>query len=44
MPTVQISVYLTDEEYGKYVPVKEELNETARSSFKEALSKVIKNE
>jgi len=41
MPNANITVYLTDEEYMVYIKHKEELNEKARSAFKEGLANDI---
>ena len=40
MPNVQVSVYLTGEEYQRYWPNKGELNEVARVALKKELKKV----
>lgn len=39
MPNVTISIYLTDEEYLRYVPKKTNINETVRDIVKKAVKK-----
>lgn len=39
MPNVQVSIYLNDEEFSKYLKDKENINAKARSAFKSALKK-----
>ena len=39
MPTVNVSVYLTNEENKTYVNHREELNEIARKAFKKELKR-----
>lgn len=40
MPNVQVSMYLTDKEYGRYIKEKEHINAMARSAFKRRLALV----
>ncbi len=39
MPNATISVYLSDEEYLKYIKQKEHINEKAREAVKKELDK-----
>jgi len=40
MPTMQLPIYLTDEEYVKYVQNKEQLIESIKEHFRKELEKV----
>jgi len=40
MPNVQLSIYLPDEDYAKYVKHKDKLNANTRDFFLSAFSKV----
>jgi hypothetical protein len=40
MPNIQISIYISDDEFPRYLKKKEELHEAARDKFKQELAKV----
>lgn len=44
MPNANITIYLNDEAYVRYVQNKESLNKVAREAFKKELEKLIKQQ
>ena len=40
MPNVQVSIYLTDEDFARYIKDKVHINNTTRAAFKRAVDRV----